>query len=49
MLYRADVNGFRALVAFLTQDCCEGRPEICAPLFDALNADCSCEPEPAHG
>ena len=36
MLYRADVNGFRALVSFLTRDCCEGRPEICAPLFESL-------------
>jgi DNA-binding transcriptional ArsR family regulator len=49
MLYRADLDGFRALVAFLTRDCCRGRPEICAPLFGQLEADCSCEPEPAHG
>src|SRR4029453_1371923 len=34
MLYRADVDGFRALVSFLTRDCCHGRPEICAPIFD---------------
>ncbi len=49
MLYRADLEGFRELVAFLTRDCCRGRPEICAPLFEQLEADCSCEPEPAHG
>lgn len=30
--YRADVNGIRGLLAFLIDDCCGGRPELCAPL-----------------
>jgi len=46
MLYRANLEGFRALVAFLTQDCCTGRPEICAPLLVPLEAACNCQPEP---
>jgi arsenate reductase len=49
MLYGADLNGFRGLVGFLTRDCCRGRPEICAPLFDPIDTTCSCEPEPANG
>lgn len=36
MLYGADIEGFRDLVDFLTRDCCCGRPEICAPILDAL-------------
>jgi protein-tyrosine-phosphatase len=39
MLYSADLDGFRALVAFLTRDCCCGRPEICAPILDTLSSD----------
>lgn len=30
--YRANTDGIRDLVAFLMEDCCQGRPEICAPL-----------------
>ena len=29
IVYRADVEGMRALVAFLITDCCDGHPEIC--------------------
>ena len=38
MNYRADIAGFHALIGFLTDDCCNGRPEICAPLVDELAA-----------
>ena len=27
--YAADFEGTRRLLAFLTEDCCQGRPEIC--------------------
>jgi DNA-binding transcriptional ArsR family regulator len=37
MNYRANLDGFRALVSFLTRDCCSGRPEICAPLLAELS------------
>jgi DNA-binding transcriptional ArsR family regulator len=30
--YSADYAGMRALLAFLADDCCGGRPELCAPL-----------------
>jgi len=35
IVYRADVEGMRALIGFLMTDCCEGRPELC-DLQDAL-------------
>jgi len=39
MLYTADLDGFRALVAFLTRDCCGGRPEICSPILETLSPE----------
>ncbi|RMD89071.1 MAG: transcriptional regulator [Alphaproteobacteria bacterium] len=30
--YRVDLEGTRALLGFLTEDCCQGRPELCTPL-----------------
>jgi ArsR family transcriptional regulator len=29
IVYRADVQGMRALIAFLIKDCCEGHPDVC--------------------
>lgn len=29
IIYAVDVEGTRRLVTYLTEDCCEGRPEIC--------------------
>jgi ArsR family transcriptional regulator, arsenate/arsenite/antimonite-responsive transcriptional repressor len=34
--YGADLDAARALIGFLLEDCCEGRPEVCAPLLDQL-------------
>ena len=34
--YFADLEGMRALLAFLMEDCCGGRPEACAPLLEEL-------------
>lgn len=41
IIYSADYDGLAALVDFLMRDCCQGRPEICAP---ALNAAACCTP-----
>ena len=30
IVYRADVEGMRALVGFLVNDCCNGHPELCS-------------------
>jgi DNA-binding transcriptional ArsR family regulator len=41
IIYRADVEGMRALVGFLVTDCCEGHPELC-DLQDALRETACC-------
>ncbi len=46
VFYRADLDGFRDLVGFLTRDCCQGRPEICAPVLALLPTPC-CNEETA--
>jgi ArsR family transcriptional regulator len=38
MNYRANLDGFRALIDFMLRDCCAGRPEICAPVVDEFHA-----------
>lgn len=35
IFYAADLEGTRRLVAFLTDDCCQGRPELCGDLTRA--------------
>jgi DNA-binding transcriptional ArsR family regulator len=36
IVYRADLNAFREVMLFMVRDCCDGRPEICAPLIEDL-------------
>jgi DNA-binding transcriptional ArsR family regulator len=36
VIYSADYEGIRALLGFLVSDCCDGRPEICAPWADLI-------------
>jgi DNA-binding transcriptional ArsR family regulator len=36
IVYRADLTRFQAVVLFMLRDCCDGRPEICAPLIEDL-------------
>lgn len=36
IFYAVDIAGTRRLIAFLTEDCCGGNPEICAGLTDGL-------------
>ena len=40
MIYRVDIEGTRALLAFLVEDCCQGKPQVCAPLIASTLADC---------
>jgi ArsR family transcriptional regulator len=40
IVYRADLARFRTVVLFMLKDCCEGRPEICAPLIEDLTPCC---------
>lgn len=39
MNYRADLSGFRAVVAYLAKDCCGGRTDLCASLVADLAPD----------
>jgi DNA-binding transcriptional ArsR family regulator len=41
IVYRADLSRFQAVVLFMLRDCCDGRPEICAPLIENLTPCCS--------
>lgn len=41
IIYRADLDGFRAVIAFLVKDCCGGRADLCQPLIDDLVPRCS--------
>lgn len=45
IIYTANYDAMRTLLAFLMEDCCAGTPEICAPLV-AIASQC-CEAEGA--
>jgi ArsR family transcriptional regulator, arsenate/arsenite/antimonite-responsive transcriptional repressor len=38
--YLADFAGMRALLGFLMEDCCGGRPELCQPVIDQIACTC---------
>jgi DNA-binding transcriptional ArsR family regulator len=38
--YVADMTGFRDLLAYLMEDCCNGRPELSRPVIDAVTCSC---------
>ena len=38
--YVADMTGFRDLLAYLMEDCCNGAPELCRPVIDAVTCHC---------
>ncbi|ODT18931.1 MAG: transcriptional regulator [Hyphomicrobium sp. SCN 65-11] len=41
IIYRADLKTAQRLVTFLLNDCCAGRPEICALVLEAISGCCS--------
>lgn len=41
IIYAVQIDALSGLIAFLMQDCCGGRPDICAPAFAAA----SCAPK----
>jgi len=45
IIYAADFGAMRDLLVFLTEDCCGGRSEICAPLVAVASRCC----KPARG
>jgi ArsR family transcriptional regulator, arsenate/arsenite/antimonite-responsive transcriptional repressor len=38
--YAVDVEGMRELLTYLTEDCCQGRPELCGEAFVAASGVC---------
>ena len=38
--YAIDVEGMRKLLTYLTEECCEGRPELCGEAFAAAGKVC---------
>jgi ArsR family transcriptional regulator len=38
--YVADMTGFRDLLAYLMEDCCNGAPELCQPVIEAVTCKC---------
>jgi DNA-binding transcriptional ArsR family regulator len=46
IIYSASITGLAELLRFLTEDCCQGHPEVCNPAFADLARCC---PEPADG
>jgi ArsR family transcriptional regulator len=45
IVYRADLAHFQQVVLFMLRDCCDGRPEICAPLIENLSPCCPPKPK----
>ncbi|WEF25128.1 metalloregulator ArsR/SmtB family transcription factor [Paracoccus sp. S3-43] len=43
IIYSAVFPTLAGLIEFLMRDCCDGHPEVCAPVAAALS--CSCEPQ----
>lgn len=41
IVYRVNLAEFRDVTVFLLRDCCGGRPEICTPVVESLQACCS--------
>jgi len=48
IIYRADFPSFSSLLGFLVEDCCGGRPEVCAPLVQAAERTLGCGRAPGQ-
>lgn len=47
IIYRADVEGMRSVIAFLVNDCCDGHPELCNLVAADAAACCAGPPKAA--
>jgi ArsR family transcriptional regulator, arsenate/arsenite/antimonite-responsive transcriptional repressor len=45
IIYRADVEGMRSVIAFLVNDCCDGHPELCNLVAADAAACCATSPK----
>lgn len=41
IVYRASLAEFQKVALFLLQDCCDGRPEVCATVIESLAPCCA--------
>ena len=44
VIYTASYDGMSELLVYLMDDCCQGRPEVCAPLAEVASAAACCTP-----
>jgi ArsR family transcriptional regulator, arsenate/arsenite/antimonite-responsive transcriptional repressor len=44
IIYAANFDAMSALLLFLTEDCCGGKPEVCGPLASIVNNRCTGRP-----
>jgi len=50
IIYAAGYDNMSALLVYLMEDCCQGRPEVCAPLAAvATRAACCDQPQARQG
>jgi DNA-binding transcriptional ArsR family regulator len=47
IIYTARYERMSELLGFLMQDCCNGSPQVCAPLAEIISAAACC-PQPSH-
>lgn len=47
IIYAAGYAGMSQLLSYLMEDCCQGRPEVCAPLAALTARAACCEPPQA--
>jgi ArsR family transcriptional regulator, arsenate/arsenite/antimonite-responsive transcriptional repressor len=45
IVYRAALARFQEVVLFMLRDCCDGSPEICAPVIESLKPCCPPQPK----
>ena len=43
VIYAVNLEGTRELLAFLIEDCCRGKPHLCASLIESTLVEC-CQP-----
>ncbi len=48
IIYSVRFEAMRDLLVYLTEDCCGGRAEVCAPLAEIAQRCCQPEKEPRH-
>jgi DNA-binding transcriptional ArsR family regulator len=43
IIYAADYDAMSELLVYLMEDCCQGRPEVCAPLAEVATRSACCD------